>query len=119
MSAQLTQGFVLAASDTDVLAATLANVDKTNDSGTHFGLIFNSNHSYSFHFYNYKVEETGTWAYDSTNDVFTFYCYNTTNTSTKNDDGTYTINYVSHRSSQMSQSFTLTAADAAKVIAKA
>ena len=119
INSKLSQEFVLAAEDTDVFASTLANVDKTNESGTHFGLIFNSNHSYSFHFYNYKVEETGTWSYDSTTDVFTFYCYNTTNTSTKNEDGTYTINYVSHRSSQMTQVFTLSAADAATVIAKA
>jgi hypothetical protein len=114
-SAQLTQEFVLAAADTGVLGTTLVNADKTNTSGTHFGLIFNSNHTYSFHFYNYNVEETGTWSYDSTTDTFSFFCYNTENTSTKNEDGTYTINYVSHRSSQMTQEFTLTAENSAKI----
>ncbi len=117
MNAQLTQEFVLAAADTGILGTTLVKIDKTNTSGTRFGFIFNSNHTYSFHFYNYNVTEKGTWSYDSTADTFSFYCYSTVNTATKQDDGTYKISYISNRSSSMTQDFTLTAADAAKLIA--
>ncbi len=116
MNSGLTQEYILASTDLAALGTDeLVNIDKTNTSGMHFGLIFNSNKSYEFHFYNYNVEETGSWTYNSDEDKFYFYCYNTVNSSTKNEDGSYTISYVSHRSSQMTQEYTLTAENAAKL----
>ncbi len=115
MNENLNQEYVLSASDASIFATEMVNVDKTNTSGTHFGFIFNSNNTYEFHFYDYKVTEIGTWSYNSEEDKFYFYCYNTVNTAAKNEDGTYTISYISHRSSQMTQEYTLSAADAAKL----
>ena len=117
ISSQLTQEFILSADETSFLGTTLLNVEKNNASGTNFGFIFYSNHSYSFHFYNYGVSEYGSWSYDSSSAKFTFTCLNTINEASKAEDGSYTFNYISNRSSQMTQEFTISAADIAKVVA--
>ncbi len=117
ISSQLTQEFVLSAVDASFLGTTLLSVEKNNASGTQFGFVFYSNHSYSFHFYNYGVSEYGSWSYDSSSAKFTFACLNTINEASKAEDGSYTFNYISNRSSQMNQEFTITSADIAKVIA--
>ncbi len=119
ISSQLKQEFVIESGNTDFLATTLLNINKENTNGTKFGFIFYSNHSYSFHFYNYGVTEYGTWSYDTTTGDFSFYCNNTVNTASKGTDGSYTFNYISNKNSQMTQEFTFSAEDAAKVIVKA
>ncbi len=119
INSQLTQEFVIEADNTSFLGTELLNVDKTNASGTHFGFVFYSNHSYSFHFYTYYTVEYGTWSYDSETEKFTFACLNTINEAAKGTDGSYTFNYISNKSAQMTQEFTFSAEDAAKVILKA
>ncbi len=119
ISSQLTQEFVIEAENTSFLGTELLNVDKTNPSGTHFGFIFYSNHSYAFHFYTYYTVEYGTWSYDSETEKFTFSCLSKINEASKGTDGSYTFTYVSYKSAQMNQEFTISAADIAKVIAKA
>ncbi len=114
VDSRLSQDFVI--SNASFLPTTVSNIDKTNDSGTHFGFIFYSDHSYSFHFYNYNVTEKGTWSYDSTTEKFFFRCNRTTLEASKNESGDYVFNYISYKSSQMTQEFTLTASEAAKVI---
>ncbi len=114
VDSRLSQAFVI--NDTSFLPKVVSNIDKTNASQTHFGFIFYSDHSYAFHFYNYNVTEKGTWSYDSTTEKFFFRCNRTTLEASKNESGDYVFNYISYKSSQMTQEFTLTAAEASKVI---
>lgn len=112
--------FILTAIKAETLLnKTAVKIDKTNTSGTKFSFTFYKNHVYKFSFDTYNFSEYGVWSYDSTNDKFTFVCNNTTNYATKQNDGTYKISYISNTNSQLTQDYTLPAADATTLIALA
>ena len=113
VSSQLSQEFVIP--DTDFLPKAVVSIEKNNASGTKFGFIFYSDHSFAFHFYTYGVTEKGTWSYDSTADQFLIRCNRNLLTVSKDANGDYPISYVSYKSAQMTQDFTLTSEEALKV----
>lgn len=119
-SSQMTfDHFILSATDANtILNKTSVEIIKNNEK-TKFSFTFYQNHKYKFSYITYGVNEYGTWSYDSINDKFVFVCNNTTNYAAKQKDGTYLISYISNRSSQMTQDYTLTALDASKLIALA
>lgn len=86
-------------------------------------MTFNADNTYVFHcsVQDGKAtgDEYGVWSYDSANDKFVFVCNNTTNYAAKQIDGTCLISLISNRSKQMTQDYTLIAADAATLIALA
>ena len=55
----------------------------------------------------YIILEKGSW--NVVDGVVTFQCYKTVNTFELQEDGTYKMAYVAHRSSQMTQDYIITA----------
>lgn len=116
MSSQMTQEFTLTKEQAEaLLPIQKEKIEKTNTNGTKFSFTFFTNKTYTFSFDTRNAKESGTFYYDSTNDKFIFNCKGTVNETTKNEDGSYTIQYVSHMSSSLTQEFTLTAKQAASL----
>ena len=69
-------------------------------------------YTFAFSANGYKVNESGSYAY--TDGTLTLTCQDKVNTLQKNEDGTYTLEYISKRSAQMNQTFTVYESDMRK-----
>lgn len=65
--------------------------------------------TYYFCFTTYNASETGTWTIED--GELKLDCQGTINRTARNDDGSHTVEYISHTSSAMTQSYTISAED--------
>ena len=107
-SEQMTQHFTISAEDYK------ANFQKVllglkGDANQAFVLDLREDGTYFFEFTTYHASEEGTWSF--ANGKLTLTCQDRVNTFEKNEDGSYTVNYISQKSEQMTQHFTISAED--------
>jgi hypothetical protein len=116
-SAQMTQNYTVSKSDWNKAFANTKNIllDLTGDANQAFIMEIYEDGTYYFSFTTYNASESGTWKMVQGQLVLT--CNDTVNYSKLNDDGTYTIEYISNRSKQMTQNYTVSVSDWDKAFA--
>lgn len=82
---------------------------KSQDTKMHF--YSDNTYTFAFSANGFQVNESGTYVYDKENDRLALTCQDKVNYTTLNEDGSYTLEYISKRSAQMNQTFILTLSD--------
>lgn len=106
INAGLTQNYVLDTYNYNVLVSK-SLLKLTGQKSKDVSISFLADHTYSFDFTlsGHTGQETGGWSYDSATDKVTLTCKDKVNTMSKQEDGSYKLDYVSKLNDSLTQTF--------------